>query len=1198
MSSSASIAESVPPSPAFGSSYTAFPTSYRFEDNFWSPGGLHDGDITDYRMGLDVLYQKMQQGCIECEDIADFLRQRIGIEELYANKLKELSALKLNPQGFGRDDGASLRRTFENVKSESEQLGHCHRQLADNITVMVLQPLMRFAEDHQRRVRVGMEELNGSVRDFEKQIDVLDRAHDDYLNKCEVADHAESVVMAEKSRLHDVDYMIENPRTAFVRLGPLSFSTERDLDAFLGRLQQNIPMEDVRYSLFGVYRHSVNGELLAQWLLQSCRDHLKTLRAAEEVGQAMIDNGYLKVVGMGGTFQARPNYYYQWRRLAADPDEEEHRKLRAVADEADDVYHQAVSRVEQSRMLVEQRLMSYYNAMNHAERERIEEVRSAFTNLAVALSNVMTVTQAVCDRMVVYLEAMRTDFDMQYFVQQYRTGPYAPRPMVYESYYHSPASDQIFGISIEEQARVSQTKIPPFVAKCLSLIEKELHALPDETKQRMWIAPLQLPIIHRLRGSVNTGQPVTLKQLRQFDLNTVVGALRLYLMELPECLCTYNLYEPVKALYRKSGDNIDARFVALRSMLTTMPTANFHTLNRIVSHLYNLALSTSADDEYLASLGMSLGPSFLRPEHMTRVNFHDRHPQRLVRDLITAFRLIFSPTHRHSIVSLSEYNLNRDSQDLSTLAPNVRKRIQEAVASHMSDRSSINSDTQSTRSPYDASFTESNMLTEELLSSEPVDIDDSDNHSVSTSWDSDNEEMISKMTESQATESLDMVAMINTVSSSSIMEMEAEVTTTTTDVAIKRSMSSDSNRDIEASLPVVQARDISLTNVDLSSPETVQRSQLSSIPESRSIIEEMSLETTTIDESTDIRRESAHSFQNDINYDPEEPISREISPISYQYEEHSNEHSYQYEEDTKDGNTTPKSYSGQVIAGTAIAAASITVAINHLQDPSSLEEPSPNSSDDESDEVRQKNREAALAALMGSFGNSRSNNDGENDSETESESESHNPLESVLSPTFSIYERARLAMQNKQQQQEEGDEDADTTQMADTSIAVTVNNYEEEELNAMQFTPTSAGLVPRLEFTIFEPDHSNSNSDIEDMDFDPEGDAYQENDIDDELPDTTAPSTELVRTSSAASSILWFSDSESGEDDDLEDELDVESTTEIADIVARQDSPDSAATSLSEAEPVVQAIVDTLREKALNEVDANDSPVDSTDFRQ
>jgi hypothetical protein len=78
--------------------------------------------------------------------------------------------------------------------------------------------------------------------------------------------------------------------------------------------------------------------------------------------------------------------------------------------------------------------------MNQAEKERIEEVRSAFTNLAVALSNIMTVTQAVCDRMVVYLEAMRTDYDMRYFVEQYRTGPFCPKPILYENFYRSPAT--------------------------------------------------------------------------------------------------------------------------------------------------------------------------------------------------------------------------------------------------------------------------------------------------------------------------------------------------------------------------------------------------------------------------------------------------------------------------------------------------------------------------------------------------------------------------------------------------------------------------------------------------------------------------------------------------------------------------------------------------------------------------------------
>ena len=45
------------------------------------------------------------------------------------------------------------------------------------------------------------------------------------------------------------------------------------------------------------------------------------------------------------------------------------------------------------------------------------------------------------------------------------------------------------------------------------------------------------------------GGEVTLKKLREYDLTIVAGVLKLYFLELPECLFTFELYEPVKLLY-------------------------------------------------------------------------------------------------------------------------------------------------------------------------------------------------------------------------------------------------------------------------------------------------------------------------------------------------------------------------------------------------------------------------------------------------------------------------------------------------------------------------------------------------------------------------------------------------------------------------------------------------------------------------
>jgi hypothetical protein len=45
------------------------------------------------------------------------------------------------------------------------------------------------------------------------------------------------------------------------------------------------------------------------------------------------------------------------------------------------------------------------------------------------------------------------------------------------------------------------------------------------------------------------GGRVTLRKLKEYDLAIVAGALKLYFLELPECLLTFELYDPVKVIY-------------------------------------------------------------------------------------------------------------------------------------------------------------------------------------------------------------------------------------------------------------------------------------------------------------------------------------------------------------------------------------------------------------------------------------------------------------------------------------------------------------------------------------------------------------------------------------------------------------------------------------------------------------------------
>lgn len=62
----------------------------------------------------------------------------------------------------------------------------------------------------------------------------------------------------------------------------------------------------------------------------------------------------------------------------------------------------------------------------------------------------------------------------------------------------------------------------------------------------MWTTSLPLDRVHAAREEINRSTTtITL----EFDLLLLASLIRLYLMELPECLFTFELYEPCKLLY-------------------------------------------------------------------------------------------------------------------------------------------------------------------------------------------------------------------------------------------------------------------------------------------------------------------------------------------------------------------------------------------------------------------------------------------------------------------------------------------------------------------------------------------------------------------------------------------------------------------------------------------------------------------------
>lgn len=64
---------------------------------------------------------------------------------------------------------------------------------------------------------------------------------------------------------------------------------------------------------------------------------------------------------------------------------------------------------------------------------------AAFITMAATLSNTIPLCAELYDRMMLYQETLKPDKDVEFIVEQYRTGRFCPRPILYNNFYYGSA---------------------------------------------------------------------------------------------------------------------------------------------------------------------------------------------------------------------------------------------------------------------------------------------------------------------------------------------------------------------------------------------------------------------------------------------------------------------------------------------------------------------------------------------------------------------------------------------------------------------------------------------------------------------------------------------------------------------------------------------------------------------------------------
>lgn len=108
----------------------------------------------------------------------------------------------------------------------------------------------------------------------------------------------------------------------------------------------------------------------------------------------------------------------------------------------------------------------------------------------------------------------------------------------------------MFGVPLEELGKQSQDRVPKFVSLILEAVDKGVDKMEDaDAKQRLWSTPCALDKVHATCMALNIrSDDLTLEAVEKYEPDLLVAVLRYFLLELPECLLTYEFYDPVQAL--------------------------------------------------------------------------------------------------------------------------------------------------------------------------------------------------------------------------------------------------------------------------------------------------------------------------------------------------------------------------------------------------------------------------------------------------------------------------------------------------------------------------------------------------------------------------------------------------------------------------------------------------------------------------
>ncbi|KAM0756568.1 hypothetical protein T439DRAFT_309052 [Meredithblackwellia eburnea MCA 4105] len=117
-------------------------------------------------------------------------------------------------------------------------------------------------------------------------------------------------------------------------------------------------------------------------------------------------------------------------------------------------------------------------------------------------------------------------------------------------------------------------------------------------------------VIQDTKAKIDAGQDVS-SHLSSFDIHNITGLIKMFLRELPEPLIPFDFYAPF--LEANAIQEFDDRLYAIRDLVWSLPSPNFHLLRRLTEHLDRITDHEDVNSMHSANLAIVFAPNLLQP---------------------------------------------------------------------------------------------------------------------------------------------------------------------------------------------------------------------------------------------------------------------------------------------------------------------------------------------------------------------------------------------------------------------------------------------------------------------------------------------------------------------------------------------------------------------------------------------------------